>query len=117
MEKNNTVPFKKEGPVAKQIVIPYSKGNKEAKKPLPQNVFLTVGPLPINAVAACISLIEEQKWTVREVLFAGHVSQSPIALQQPMAVPVYHVIICKVFNEGEELIHPNLNLGPVTSGK
>jgi hypothetical protein len=95
----------------KNIIIPWSKGNEEAHKPIPQNIALTVGPLPIGAIASARLQIEEQKWTVTDILFAGHTSESRLSLSQPQAVPVYFMIVTKMHFEGEEIVEPTLMIG------
>lgn len=84
--------------------IPYSKENVE-QKPIPHNIFLTVGPATLNDLTNIISRCEEQGWTARFVVFAGAVPSGKIAMNQSM-VPLYSAVICKVFNEGDEIVNP-----------
>jgi hypothetical protein len=115
---NKTIPFKskvpqqKEGAMEEQkkIFVPYSKGNEEKKALIPQTVGLTTHAMPIPLVVNAIIQLEEQKWTVKHVLFAGMAQSSQLAVVQGQQIPVYALIITKVYCEGEEIIYPSLNL-------
>lgn len=94
----------------KKMYVPYTKGNEEKKEPIPQKVALTTNPFPLGVVASAVIQLEEQGWTVRNILFAGFAVTSALAIQQQQQVPAYALIITKMFNEGEEIVEPFIML-------
>lgn len=86
--------------------VPFSKENEVEQKPIPHNVFLTAGPAPINAIVNIISQCEEKGWIARFVVFAGSTPSGKIAMQNQVMIPLYTVVVCKVFNEGDEMDNP-----------
>jgi len=92
-----------------KIFVPFSKGNEEKKEPIPQKIFLTIGPVEISLVALYLSQLEDQGWSTEHVLFGGVVQSNRMSLlPQQSSVPVHHIIVAKVHKEGEELIQPLL---------
>jgi hypothetical protein len=88
------------------MLVPYSKENETAKLPISRNIFLTIGPAHADKTAYIISRVEEQGWIARFVVFAGTIKASAISMATQPSIPVYNVLVCKRFNEGEELIEP-----------
>lgn len=92
-------------------VVPFSKSNVN-KEPVMQNIFLTMGPMPIEMVVSGIAQIEPQGWTARFIVPMGMQKSSGLALAQSPAFPVFNVIMCKEFAEGSEIVNPEVKFGP-----
>lgn len=86
--------------------IPFSKGNEVEQKPIPHNIFITAGPATLNDLTNIISRSEEQGWTARFLVFAGAVPSGKIAMQNQSMIPLYSAVLCKFYNEGDELVNP-----------
>jgi hypothetical protein len=91
------------------MLIPYGKDNTD-KKAIPHDIYLTIGPMPINAAVSAMSQAEEQGWKTKTIVFAGTQKNSTIAMASQPSFPVYFVIIYKVFCEGEEMVDPKIRL-------
>lgn len=91
-------------------IVPFSKSNVN-KDPIPHNIFLTMGPMPLELVVSGIAQVEEQGWVARFIVPMGTQRSSGLALAQSPSFPVFNLVICKVFNEGCEIVNPSLNFG------
>lgn len=96
--------------------VPYSEKNTD-HLPIPSIIFLTLGPAPLPVVINCISQTEEQGWVTRFVIFAGMEAPSPIATKGMKMAPLYQAVICKVYNEGDEIVEPVIRQAGPYNGK
>ena len=94
-----------------KMIVPWSKGNEVEQKPIEQNIFLTMDNLPIQMAVAAMAQVEPQGWTVRFLVFAGMGKTSGLAIAQAPSIPLYNVILCKMFIEGTEIVNPVLDFG------
>jgi hypothetical protein len=91
-------------------VVPFRPENVN-KEPVPQNIFLTMGPFPLEYAVAAEAQVEPQGWEVRHIVFGGTQKASGLAIAQNPSIPVYYVVMCKIFAEGTEIVNPTVNFG------
>jgi hypothetical protein len=75
---------------------------------------ITIGPFAMGNLPFAMDKLEEQGWETLQVLFAGmqEVERNIMDPRRPLqAMPVYGILACKEFLEGQEFVPPNLN-GP-----
>jgi hypothetical protein len=91
-------------------IVPFRPGNVD-KKPLMQNIFLTMGPFPLEYAVGATAQVEAQGWAVRQIVYVGTQKASGLAIAQNPSISVYSVIMCKEIAEGTEIVNPTVNFG------
>jgi hypothetical protein len=68
--------------------------------------------VPVFMVAETINQCEQQGWNVRFVLFVGH-KVPRIAAPNQQAIPIYNVLSCRDYEEGETPVPPEIKFETV----
>lgn len=76
-----------------------------------QNIFLTMGPFPLEYAVGAWAQVEAQGWIVRQLIYGGVQKASGLAIAQNPMITIYYVVLCKEFAEGTEIVNPIVNFG------